>query len=118
MEFHLTAAMEEQYARLALTPGLIARKDGDAAAYLDNNPEKIEAVFEMPYLAHAAMEPLNCFVDLKKDSCLIRTGSQFQTIDRAAAARVAGLKPEQVTLETTFLGGGFGRRACTGSDFV
>jgi isoquinoline 1-oxidoreductase beta subunit len=64
------------------------------------------------------MEPLNCFVDLKMDSCLIRTGSQFQTVDRNAAARVAGLNPEQVTLETTFLGGGFGRRASTGSDFV
>lgn len=113
-----TPAMHEQYARLAETPGLVARKDGDAAAYLDNNSEQIEAVFEMPYLAHAAMEPLNCFVDLKKDSCLIRTGSQFQTVDRAAAARVAGLKPEQIDFETTFLGGGFGRRGNPASDFV
>jgi isoquinoline 1-oxidoreductase beta subunit len=113
-----TPAMHEQYARLAETPGLVARKDGDAAKYLDNNHEKVEAVFEMPYLAHATMEPLNCFVDLKKDRCLIRTGSQFQTIDRAAAARVAGLKPEQIIFETTFLGGGFGRRANPASDFV
>ncbi len=113
-----TPAMHEQYARLAETPGLVARKDGDAAASLDNNSEKIEAVFEMPYLAHATMEPLNCFVDLKKDSCLIRTGSQFQTVDRAAAARVAGLKPEQIAFETTFLGGGFGRRGNPASDFV
>ena len=113
-----TAAMHEQYARLAMMPGLVARKDGDAAAYLDKNTEKIEAVFEMPYLAHATMEPLNCFVDLKKESCLIRTGSQFQTVDRAAAARVAGLKPEQIVFETTFLGGGFGRRANPASDFV
>jgi isoquinoline 1-oxidoreductase beta subunit len=64
------------------------------------------------------MEPLNCFVDLKGDSCLIRTGTQFQTVDRNAAARELGLKPEQVSLETVFLGGGFGRRACPGSDFV
>lgn len=113
-----TPAMHEEYARLAETPGLVARKEGDATAHLDNNPEKIEAVFEMPYLAHATMEPLNCFVDLKKDSCLIRTGSQFQTVDRAAAARVAGLNPEQIVFETTFLGGGFGRRATPASDFV
>lgn len=113
-----TPAMREEYAKLALTPGLIARKEGDAAALLAINPDKIEAIFELPYLAHAPMEPLNCFVDLKNDSCLIRTGSQFQTVDRGAAARVAGLKPEQIVLETTFLGGGFGRRACTGSDFV
>jgi isoquinoline 1-oxidoreductase beta subunit len=113
-----TPAMHERYARLAETPGLTARKEGDAARYLDNNPGKIEAVFAMPYLAHATMEPLNCFVDLKQDSCLIRTGSQFQTVDRAAAARVAGLKPEQIVFETTFLGGGFGRRANPASDFV
>ncbi|HIJ87374.1 MAG TPA: xanthine dehydrogenase family protein molybdopterin-binding subunit [Desulfuromonadales bacterium] len=113
-----TPAMREQYAALALTPGLIARKDGDAPAVLAAHPGRIEALFELPYLAHAPMEPLNCFVDLKGDSCLIRTGSQFQTVDRAAAAKVTGLKPEQIVFETTFLGGGFGRRACTGSDFV
>lgn len=113
-----TPAMHEEYARLATTPGLIARRDGDAPKILADHPDKIEAVYTVPYLAHATMEPLNCFVDLKSDSCLIRTGSQFQTVDRAAAAKVAGLKPEQVTFETMFLGGGFGRRACTGSDFV
>ena len=113
-----TAAMREQYARLADTPGMIARTEGDAPAVLAKAGQRVEAVYELPYLAHAPMEPLNCFVDLKDDSCLIRTGSQFQTVDRNAAAAVAGLKPEQVTLETTLLGGGFGRRACTGSDYV
>lgn len=113
-----TPAMHEEYAQLAGTTGLIARKDGDAPTILSKHPGRVEAVFTVPYLAHATMEPLNCFVDLRKDSCLIRTGSQFQTIDRAAAARISGLKPEQITFETTFLGGGFGRRACTGSDFV
>jgi isoquinoline 1-oxidoreductase beta subunit len=113
-----TPAMREEYARMAAIPGLVARKDGDAPAVLAKADKRFEVEYEVPYLAHAPMEPLNCFVDLKNDSCLIRTGSQFQTVDRNAAARVAGLKPEQVTLETTFLGGGFGRRACTGSDFV
>lgn len=113
-----TSAMRRDYARLVATPGLPARKDGNAPAVLSAAKKRFEAEYEVPYLAHATMEPLNCFVDLKADSCLIRTGSQFQTVDRNAAARVAGLKPEQVTLETTFLGGGFGRRACTGSDFV
>jgi len=113
-----TAAMHEEYARLAATSGLVARREGDAAAALAQASRRFEAVYDLPYLAHAPLEPLNCFVDLRSDSCLIRTGSQFQTVDRNAAARVAGLKPEQVTLETTFLGGGFGRRACPGSDFV
>lgn len=113
-----TSAMREEYTRLAAKPGLMARKDGDAPKVLSGAKQRLEVEYEVPYLAHAPMEPLNCFVDLKSDSCLIRTGSQSQTVDRNAAARVAGLKPEQVTLETTFLGGGFGRRACTGSDFV
>jgi isoquinoline 1-oxidoreductase subunit beta len=113
-----TSAMRDEYARLAATTGLVARRDGDAGAVLAKADKRFEVEYEVPYLAHATMEPLNCFVDLRSDSCLIRTGSQFQTVDRNAAAGVAGLKPEQVTLETTFLGGGFGRRACTGSDFV
>lgn len=113
-----TPAMREEYARLAETPGLTARKDGDAPAVLARAVKRFEVEYEVPYLAHAPMEPLNCFVDLRKESCLIRTGSQSQTMDRNAAARVCGLDPEQITLETTLLGGGFGRRGCTGSDFV
>ena len=113
-----TAAMREEYAKLAATPGATAHRAGEAVTELDKATTSLTAEFEVPYLAHATMEPLNCFVDLKPDSCLIRTGSQFQTVDRDAAARVAGLKPEQVTFETTFLGGGFGRRACPASDFV
>ena len=72
----------------------------------------------MPYLSHSMMEPLNTVVDLHDDHCEIWTGTQFQTGDRAAAAGVAGLKPEQVELHTTLLGGGFGRRANPASDFV
>jgi isoquinoline 1-oxidoreductase beta subunit len=113
-----TPAMHAEYARLAETPGLAARREGDAVAALAKATRRFDLEYEVPYLAHAPMEPLNCFVDLKADSCLIRTGSQFQTVDRDAAARVAGLKPEQVTLETTFLGGGFGRRGNPASDFV
>ena len=64
------------------------------------------------------MEPLNCVVDLRADRCEIWTGTQFQTVDRMAAAATAGLKPEQVQIHTTLLGGGFGRRANPASDFV
>jgi isoquinoline 1-oxidoreductase beta subunit len=78
----------------------------------------ITAEYEVPYLAHCMMEPLNTVVDLHEDRCEIWTGTQFQTGDRAAAAKVVGLKPEQVTLHTTLLGGGFGRRANPASDFV
>jgi isoquinoline 1-oxidoreductase beta subunit len=64
------------------------------------------------------MEPLNCLVDVRKGSCEIWTGTQFQTADRNAAAKILGLKPEQVRLHTMLLGGGFGRRANPASDFV
>jgi isoquinoline 1-oxidoreductase beta subunit len=96
----------------------VARKDGDPAGVLAKAARRIDAEYEVPFLAHAPMEPLNCFVDLKVGRCIIRVGTQFQTIDLYAAAAVAGLKPEQVELQTTYLGGGFGRRANPASDFV
>jgi isoquinoline 1-oxidoreductase beta subunit len=111
-------SQREQYAELAKQPGLSARKEGDASGVMASAAKKIEAVYEVPYLSHAMMEPLNCAVDLRADRCEIWTGTQFQTVDRMAAARIAGLKPEQVQIHTTLLGGGFGRRANAASDFV
>jgi isoquinoline 1-oxidoreductase subunit beta len=108
----------QQYAALAQRPGLVARKEGDAPTALTNASKKLEAVYEVPYLSHAMMEPLNCTVDLRADRCEIWTGTQFQTGDRNAAAQIAGLKPESVQLHTTFLGGGFGRRGNPMADFV
>jgi isoquinoline 1-oxidoreductase beta subunit len=113
-----TTAMRAEFAKLAQTPGLVAKKVGDPANALKSAAKTITAEFEVPYLAHATMEPLNCVVDLKSNSCEIWTGTQFQTGDRMAAAAVAGLKPEQVKIHTTFLGGGFGRRANPANDFV
>jgi isoquinoline 1-oxidoreductase beta subunit len=113
-----TASLREQYANLMKTPGAVARKDGDPAQTLASAAKQVTAEYEVPYLAHAMMEPLNCLVDLRPDRCEIWTGTQFQTVDRAAAAAVAGLKPEQVQIHTTLLGGGFGRRANPASDFV
>jgi isoquinoline 1-oxidoreductase beta subunit len=105
-----------QFAELAKTPGAVARKADTAK--LAGASKKISAVYEFPYLAHAPMEPINCTVDLKDDACTLWVGSQFQTVDQAAAAATAGLKPEQVTLNTMMAGGGFGRRAVPTSDFI
>jgi len=113
-----TSEMMHQFRERAKSPGTSVRKDGDATAALASAAKKIEAVYEVPYLSHLMMEPLNCAVDLRADSCEVWTGSQFQTIDRANAAKIAGLPPEKVQLHTTFLGGGFGRRANPQSDFV
>jgi isoquinoline 1-oxidoreductase subunit beta len=108
----------EQYAELARKPGVVARKEGDAADALGKAAKKLEAVYELPYLAHATMEPLNCVADVRADRCEVWTGTQFQTVDRDAAAQDAGLKPEQVRLHTTLLGGGFGRRAVADAHMV
>lgn len=111
-------AQGRQYAELAQKPGAVARKDGDAAGALAGAAKTLEAAYDLPYLAHATMEPMNCVADVRADRCEVWTGTQFQTVDRDLAARDAGLRPEQVTLHTTLLGGGFGRRAVPDSHFV
>jgi len=113
-----TSKMMQDFRERSKSPGTSVRKDGDATGALEKAAKKIEAVYEVPYLSHLMMEPLNCVVDLRTDSCEVWTGSQFQTVDRANAAKVAGLPNEKVQLHTTFLGGGFGRRANPQSDFV
>jgi len=113
-----TAQMMQQFRQQAQSPGKQVRRDGDPDGALSSAAKKIEAIYEVPYLPHAMMEPLNCAVDLRADSCEIWTGTQFQTVDRASAARVAGLTAEKVKINTTYLGGGFGRRANPQSDFV
>jgi isoquinoline 1-oxidoreductase beta subunit len=113
-----TEAMQRQYTALARTPGICARKEGDAAAALTDAAQTLEAEYEAPYLAHAPMEPLNCAVDVRPDGWDIWTGTQMQTVDRDSAARIAGLPSSKVRLHTLYLGGGFGRRGNPASDFV
>jgi isoquinoline 1-oxidoreductase beta subunit len=107
-----------EYKRLAATPGLPARKDGDVAAAFAQAAKTFEAVYEFPYLAHATMEPMNCVVRLSADACEIWNGEQFQSIDQPAVARALGMKPEQVKLNMLYAGGSFGRRANPQSDYV
>ncbi len=113
-----SVAMREQFRKLAGTPGGVAAQAGDASAALTKTAKTIDAEYAVPYLAHAPMEPENCTVRITPDKCEIWTGTQFQTMDQGTAARITGLKPEQVEIHTTFLGGGFGRRATPTSDFV
>src|SRR6266478_1964051 len=113
-----TEQMLRDFAEQAKSPGAVAKKTGDPDGALKSAAKTITAEYDVPYLAHAMMEPLNCVVDLRADSCEIWTGTQFETVDRASAAQVAGLPPEKVKINTTLLGGGFGRRANPASDFV
>ncbi|MEO4026737.1 xanthine dehydrogenase family protein molybdopterin-binding subunit [Chromobacterium vaccinii] len=114
-----SARQRADYRARAAKPGQVYRSEGDAKAALAGAAKKLEAWYEVPYLSHSPMEPLNCVVWLKPGSCEIWSGTQSQTIDAGMAAAMSGLKPEQVTLHTTLLGGGFGRRAVpVGSDWL
>jgi isoquinoline 1-oxidoreductase beta subunit len=95
----------------AQQPGAVAKKEGDAAASLSSAAKKLEAVYEVPYLAHAPMEPLNCTADVRADGCDVWASTQGQTAAHQAAVGITGLKPEQVKVHTLYMGGGFGRRA-------
>jgi isoquinoline 1-oxidoreductase subunit beta len=111
-----TADMRKAYFDAAKTPGAVA-KAGNLEP-LKTAAKTVTAEFEMPYLAHAPMEPMNCTVSITADSCEIWAGTQFQTVDQGAAAKVAGLKQEQVKVNTMVAGGGFGRRANPASDYI
>lgn len=104
------------YRKLANEPGP-RQFDADIAP-ISTAPKHLEAEFIFPYLAHAAMEPLNCTVALKDDAADIYTGSQCPGLDAAAVARTLGIKPEQVVMHVQMAGGGFGRRFASSSDFV
>jgi isoquinoline 1-oxidoreductase beta subunit len=107
-----------QYKSLAGTPGMVAHKSGDADRALAGAARRLEAAYEFPYLAHAAMEPLNCVMHLKDGACEVWNGEQFQTVDQARIAGVLGLRPEQVKLNMLYAGGSFGRRANPQSDYL
>jgi isoquinoline 1-oxidoreductase subunit beta len=87
-----------------------ALKGGHAAEALKQAAKTFSAVYELPLLAHATMEPMNCTADVRSDGCDVYVGTQAQQLAQAAAAEAAGLKACQVNVHTTLIGGGFGRR--------
>jgi isoquinoline 1-oxidoreductase beta subunit len=105
-----TASISAALKAAAAKPGGVIKKQGDVDAGMKAAAKTLQADYELPFLAHAAMEPMNFTADVGKDSCLVYGPTQFQQLAAGVAAQAAGLKPEQVTVRTTFLGGGFGRR--------
>jgi isoquinoline 1-oxidoreductase beta subunit len=90
--------------------GLTARADGNVAQALKSAKERFNSTYELPLLAHATMEPMNCTADVKANGCDLYVGTQVQQVAQTTAAAAAGLQPAQVRVHTTLLGGGFGRR--------
>lgn len=107
-----------QYREALKQPGLTARKDGDVVKGLAQPAKLIEAEYSVPYLAHAAMEPMNCLVKLGNGECEIWNGEQWQTFDQARVAGLLKIAPEKVKLNQLYAGGSFGRRANPQSDYV
>lgn len=90
--------------------GVTARRQGDAAHVFDRAAKKVASTYFLPYLAHAALEPMNCTAHVQRDRCDIWAPTQSQSEVIRAAERLTGLPPERVYVHTTYLGGGFGRR--------
>ncbi len=105
-----SAEITRGYQDLAKQPGQVARKEGDAEKVLAGGGKVIEAVYQVPFLEHACMEPMNCTASVKADRCEVWVPTQNPGGHQALAAKITGLPLEKVTINTTLLGGGFGRR--------
>jgi isoquinoline 1-oxidoreductase subunit beta len=105
-----TASIVEQMEIASQKEGVVAHKEGDITKGMTDSARKVEAVYEVPFLAHAAMEPMNCTVHVREDGCNIWVGNQVVSRAQAAAAQVTGLPPEKVQVHNHLIGGGFGRR--------
>ncbi|HEY2539545.1 MAG TPA: molybdopterin cofactor-binding domain-containing protein, partial [Stellaceae bacterium] len=105
-----TAEIVRRMAAASQKPGVVARKDGNVAEAMGRAATKIEAVYQMPYLAHATMEPMNCTIHVRPDGCDVWVCNQVVARAQAAAAKATGLPRERVQVRNYLLGGGFGRR--------
>jgi isoquinoline 1-oxidoreductase subunit beta len=93
-----------------LNSGAVAQNIGDSDKAMASALTKVEATYELPFLAHATMEPMNCTVHVRQDGCEVWVGSQAIARVQAAAAKTAGLPLDKVVVHNHLIGGGFGRR--------
>jgi isoquinoline 1-oxidoreductase beta subunit len=96
--------------KATLNPGTVAQNIGNIDDAIGASFKKVEATYQVPFLAHATMEPMNCTVHLGKDGCEVWVGSQAMARAQAAAAKTAGLPLDKVVVHNHLIGGGFGRR--------
>jgi isoquinoline 1-oxidoreductase beta subunit len=90
--------------------GIVARQTGDAEKAIAGAATKLDAVYQLPFLAHAPMEPINCTAQVRPDGVEVWCGTQVPTRAQASAADAAGVSPDKVTIHNHMIGGGFGRR--------
>ncbi|MGC3982468.1 MAG: xanthine dehydrogenase family protein molybdopterin-binding subunit [Steroidobacteraceae bacterium] len=113
-----STALLNEFRALLKQPGAVARNEGNVDEAFKQAARIVEASYEVPYLAHAPMEPLNCVAQLKDGACEIWNAEQFQTVDQGAVAKLLGVTPDKVKINMLYAGGSFGRRANPTSDYV
>jgi len=105
-----TADIAKELEQATLGSGAVAQNIGDADKAMASAATRLEAIYQVPFLAHATMEPMNCTVHFRKDECEIWLGTQAIARVQAFAAKAAGLPVEKVIVHNHLIGGGFGRR--------
>ena len=105
-----TAAVAAELEAATLKPGAVAQNIGDAGKAMPGAVTKVDAIYQVPFLAHAALEPMNCTVHVRKDGCEIWVGSQAIARAQSGAAKVLGQPLDKVVAHNHLIGGGFGRR--------
>jgi isoquinoline 1-oxidoreductase beta subunit len=105
-----TKNIVDELEHATLNPGAVAETIGDVSSAMAKAVTKVEAIYQVPFLAHATMEPMNCTVHVRQDGCEIWVGTQALARAQAAAAKTAGLPLDKIVVHNHFIGGGFGRR--------
>ena len=103
--------LEEYYLNMLKKQGVVARREGNPRRELERAKKKVRAIYLLPYLYHATMEPMACVADVKEDRCVVYAPTQAQTWALKTAKEITGLPEERIEIITTYLGGGFGRKA-------
>jgi isoquinoline 1-oxidoreductase beta subunit len=104
------AALVESLDQASQNQGLVAKQVGDAAGAINAAATKLSAVYQLPFLAHAPMEPLNCTLYIQPESAEVWVGTQVPVRARNTVAQVTGLPPDKVKINNLYIGGAFGRR--------
>ena len=105
-----TQKIVDELEKATLSPGAVAQNVGNVDSAMASAITKVEATYQVPFLAHATMEPMNCTVHVRKDGCEVWVGNQALGRVQAVAAKIAGLPLDKVVVHNHLIGGGFGRR--------
>jgi isoquinoline 1-oxidoreductase beta subunit len=105
-----TSTIADEVEQASLKSGAVAQNTGDVDSAIANATTKVEAIYQLPFLAHATMEPMNCTAHVLKDGCEVWVGNQVISRVQVAAAKVTGLPLDKVVVHNHLIGGGFGRR--------